>query len=79
MLMPDKSIHMTLIHGPLQDLDGTWQFTETPHGTLITLDIMYQQKNGWLDTLSGPFIEKVILHMDTIFTQEAHRRYATEY
>jgi ribosome-associated toxin RatA of RatAB toxin-antitoxin module len=74
-LITNKSVHMTLVKGPLSDLDGLWQFTPTHEGTLISLDITYHHGISLVDKLSGPILDKIIQTMETVFIQEAHRRY----
>jgi len=75
-LQENHTIHMQLLSGPLKDLDGLWEFKDTPNGTEITLCITYTLGTSWVDGIAGPLIEKVIHHMADVFTQEAHRRYA---
>lgn len=71
-LVPNESIRLQLIEGPLRYLNGGWYLRPlTSHTCQITLDLQFELKSPWLDYLFGCLFKELVSHMTMAFTQRA--------
>lgn len=75
-MVPNRSIHVTLLEGPFKQLIGSWLFEDKPNATcLITLDMTFEYKNRLIKlALSGVF-NKIVNTLVESFTQRARDLY----
>lgn len=73
---PGKTIHMKLVDGPLQYLDGTWQFQELDEtSSKVILDIDFEISNPVLRLAMGKVFEKIANSMMEEFIARANTIY----
>jgi len=80
-LVPDESIHMVLIDGPLKTFDGRWQFvairdaTEAVKGCRVELGVEFEFRNAALGLVAGPVFEASWDALVDAFVRRAHEIY----
>jgi ribosome-associated toxin RatA of RatAB toxin-antitoxin module len=76
-LQENKMIHMRLIDGPFEQLEGFWQFEETPEGCHITLDMEFEFSNKWVGMMFGPVFNTVANTLVDVFCERAKQIFKT--
>lgn len=71
-LVPNESIILQLIEGPLRHLSGGWYLRPiTPRTCEITLDLQFELNSPGLDYLFGCVFKKLVGRMTIAFIQRA--------
>jgi ribosome-associated toxin RatA of RatAB toxin-antitoxin module len=71
-LVPNESIILQLIEGPVRHFSGGWYLRPlTPHSCQVTFDLQCKLNSSWLDYLVGSLFKKVVNDMTTAFIQRA--------
>ena len=80
-LVPDQSIHMVLVDGPLKTFDGRWQFiairdaTQALKGCRVELRVDFEFRNAALGLVAGPVFESSWDALVDAFVRRAHEIY----
>ena len=80
-LVPDESIRMVLVEGPLKTFDGRWQFTAirdaagVQKGCRVELSVDFEFRNAALDLVAGPVFESSWDALVDAFVRRAHEVY----
>ena len=74
-LQQNKMIHIRLVDGPFEHLEGFWQFASIRTGCHISLDMEFEFSNKWLATLFGPVFNTVANRLVDVFCERAEHIY----
>ena len=82
-MVPDASVQMSLVDGPLASFDGRWEFVPIVDshaagavvGCKVTLAISYEFKNAALGIVFGPLFEVTWNSLVDAFVARAHAVY----
>jgi ribosome-associated toxin RatA of RatAB toxin-antitoxin module len=71
-LVPDKSLHLSLVDGPFRDLKGEWQFTQLgDRGSKISLTLNFDFKAGLLSSAFQQGFKRIADRLVQEFCQRA--------
>lgn len=74
---PHERIHMALVEGPMNALQGEWRFVPVgEHGCRIELRLQYEFSNALKAAIFEPLIESVVGAMVQAFVTRAQQRRA---
>ncbi|MBF0176377.1 MAG: type II toxin-antitoxin system RatA family toxin [Magnetococcales bacterium] len=71
LLVPGRSIRISLHSGPFKRLENFWNFTPVSGGTRVEFSIDFKFKNRLLDVSMGPLFSMVTQRMVAAFRQRA--------
>lgn len=78
-LHPYDHIEIELVNGPLQHLDGIWNFyTLDEHACKITLDLEFEFTGRFIDRLFQPVFQHIANNFVDAFIKRAHELYGKE-
>ena len=73
---PPGRVHMHLVRGPLNQLDGTWSFETGERGsTRVGLDLSFTLAHRMTGLFVAPLISEAMETLTDAFVMEARRRY----
>lgn len=76
-LQINKMIHVRLVDGPFERLEGFWQFDETPEGCHIMLNMEFEFSNKWVGMMFGPVFNTVTNTLVDVFCERAKQIFET--
>ena len=75
-MRPGEWIHIELLDGPFQKLEGDWHFTPiSENGCKIELELEFEFSSRLVSTLIGPIFTQIANSMVDAFCQRAHQLY----
>lgn len=75
-LQLDKMIHMRLVDGPFNQLEGFWQFESVLQGCHVRLDMEFEFSSKWVATMFGPIFNTITNTLVEVFCQRAEAVYS---
>lgn len=79
LLYPDDRMEMTLVNGPLQHLDGIWQFYSlNEQACKIALDLEFEFTGRFIDKLFQPVFQHIANTLVDAFCKRATELYGYE-
>jgi len=76
-LQENKMIHVRLIDGPFEQLEGFWQFDATPEGCHVSLNMEFEFSNKLMAIMFGPVFNTVANTLVDVFCQHAGEVFKT--
>jgi ribosome-associated toxin RatA of RatAB toxin-antitoxin module len=78
-LYPYEKVEITLVHGPLQHLEGLWQFQPLDdHASKVLLDLEFDFAGGFFDRLFQPVFQHIANTLVDAFCKRAVELYGTD-
>lgn len=75
---PDESIHMTLLEGPFEALEGTWRFTPLDgDGCKVELSLQFEMKRGLASAIIATAFTRIANTMVDSFCARARDLHAS--
>jgi coenzyme Q-binding protein COQ10 len=75
-LVPNKSVRVHYVDGPLRDLDNLWIFADAPDGGCdLTFSVDFTFKNMMFEALAGQYIDRAFRKMVAAFEERAAALY----
>lgn len=76
LLVPGRSITMTLEKGPFRHLEGRWQFIDLDgEGCKVQLDMEFEFSGRLLDLMAGPVFHEICNSLVSAFIRRAESLY----
>jgi ribosome-associated toxin RatA of RatAB toxin-antitoxin module len=73
----NKMIHVRLIDGPFERLEGFWQFDAVPEGCHISLNMEFEFSNKFIAMMFGPVFNTVANTLVDVFCERAEQIFTT--
>lgn len=78
LLIPNQSMKMELVDGPLKHLDGLWQFHPlNDHACKVQLDLEFEFAGSFIDRLFEPVFQHIANTLVDAFCKRAVAIYGT--
>lgn len=77
-IQENKMIHMRLIDGPFDHLEGFWQFETVSEGCHISLDMEFEFSSKLLAIAFGPLFNTVTNTLVDVFCEQARQVYTAQ-
>lgn len=78
-LTPHEKIHIKLVSGPFQHLEGTWTFSPIDeHGCRVSLELEFELPANWMSRLFQPVFHKIADSLVDAFCKRAVEVYGIQ-